>query len=243
MLPPIPQYFSNDILFDVFLALNRNESEKCQLVNRAWNTLLSSRCPILPLRSFFAIFYYGPHWRMRFYGFEYKVSEDTRTNCYEFTVNLIPHVKSLKYCVFDQILQFQANDDFVTNLAQLAEVCGQKIKTKIFRTNVENSALYRVILEKYIDAEKIGILSTTYEDLKPGLMNGCMLRNQTFPWPVCIECYDFPSGNDDMNALVEFASRAGEMYENLKLISFGQLNYFGFKKLYEVRKVERKDAN
>jgi hypothetical protein len=65
MLPRIPPYLSTDVTWDIFMALTRDEIEKCQLVNLAWKSLISSRYSSLPLRKFFALTYWGPMWKLR----------------------------------------------------------------------------------------------------------------------------------------------------------------------------------
>lgn len=232
MLPPVPAYFPDDILFDVFLALDRNELEKCLLVSRAWNTLLSSRCSILPLRSFVDLYYNGPQWKIRYERHENK----SLLVAGEITLEVSPFAKALQHCIFGVVRQdHHPGDIFLTQVALLVDACGQKIRTKIFEPHVKSSELYKVMLEKYIEAEKILIQAMRYERLKPLLMNGCALRERTFPWPVHIRGYYFPRGEDDTTALVELISKSGEAFENLELIQFGELNYFGFKMLYEVR--------
>lgn len=121
-----------ELIYDLYLFLERNELEKCQLVCRRWHEIITSmfnfnflhvwfldHVNILPLRQ---------HWRICFGGREHVVyfwpfDDFSNPGC---TMTL----ENLRTSIFSELVLAYKFPQFSSALRRLVVSCGMKIKVK-----------------------------------------------------------------------------------------------------------------
>lgn len=133
-----------EVILDIFLALERNEIEKCQLVSCFWKNTVNENASIFPLRLCNEIQINNGLNDLNIYPYSkaFPLSDDT--------------VKYLRYCAFNKIeISWLKEGTKVEDIFQeLAKISTHPLKTRELICHNQYEA-YSSILEKYVITETI----------------------------------------------------------------------------------------
>lgn len=167
----MPKRIPNELVCDLFIALDRNEMEKCQLVSRKWRQLVDEHDCILPLRRIYRLFLRAKPTRRPINCYPIATFQiDPCFNCnilcpIEFNGTTsdeeIARAKSLKHCVFDwcqfycDVVREEAPcEEAMKLLERITKVAGQKLRAiKVDHSRIAEDRLDTV--KKYIEFDQV----------------------------------------------------------------------------------------
>lgn len=177
------EHIPAELLYNIFLMLNREEIEKCQLVTSRWKDLIDTNSPILPLYLFHEMCITREIFMIRERGGQaMKLSHGDRLD--------LQIIRSLKNVVFERYIWSEWTRSSVAEemTKKLAKESGGSIKTIEFYGNGLYDE-YQQVLENYVQASKVH-LKLMRTELKQLFTKNNFAQLSTPPSRICIDCRD-----------------------------------------------------